>query len=211
MMPRFITKYGRPLPQFMKYASSYYAKQKLSNAPSNMNKLCREVEKWHRHAKWDKAVSDFDYTIMLSPEHPVGEEQQALVDKLYAKFNALSAAARKACGKSRIKYEVENDAEVLRYLTVDDSGKYDVSWKTLYSDFRDKFLEICGDIRTAANAAVMSCYVTHKNGNKKFMWRLVSDGIVANIEQKPIVLPIRRRFGEYEYLGKRYDMEEYTE
>lgn len=211
MMPRFITKYGRPLPQFMKYASSYYAKQKLSNAPSNMNKLCREVEKWHRHAKWDKAVSDFDYTIMLSPEFPVSEEQKALVDKLYAKFNALSAAARKACGKSRIKYEVENDAEVLRYLTVDDSGKYDVSWKTLYSDFRDRCLEICGDIRTAANAAVMSCYATHKNGNKKFMWRLVSDGIVANIEQKPVVLPVRRRSGEYEYLGKRYDMEEYTE
>lgn len=156
-------------------------------------------------------IDNDPYTIMLSPEFPVSEEQQALVDKLYAKFNALSAAARKACGKSRIKYEVENDAEVLRYLTVDDSGKYDVSWKTLYSDFRDRCLEICGDIRTAANAAVMSCYATHKNGNKKFMWRLVSDGIVANIEQKPVVLPVRRRSGEYEYLGKRYDMEEYTE
>ena len=207
-MPRFITKYGRPLPYFMKYASEYYAKQKLSHAPSNMNKLCKEIERWHRSAKWDKKDSSFDYSIMISNEHPVSEEQQDAVDKIYSRFNSMSSAARKICGRSSKKHELADGCEVNKYIILDESGRYDMSWRAMYDDLRAECLSVCGDIQTAANAAVFSCYVTHKRGNKKFMWRIASDGIVKNIDQQNIVLPARSSHGEYDYLGKKYNMEE---
>lgn len=210
MMPRFITKYGRPLPCFMKYASDYYAKQKLSNAPSNMNKLCREIERWHRDVKWKPKRAEFDYTIMLSENHPVSNETQDKVDKIYEKFNALSSAARKICGKKHSGNNLHDGCDVNKYIFVDAYGKYDVSWKSLYSDIRNECLSVCVDIQTAANAAVLSCYSTHKRGNKKFIWRIVSDGVVKNIKQQRLILPVRSFNGEFEYLGKKYNMEETT-
>ena len=52
----------------------------------------------------------------------------------------------------------------------------------------------------------MLCYEKYPNKNKKFIWRVAGSGVVENIIQTSILLPLQCDNGQYEYLGKRYDM-----
>ena len=68
-IPRYIAKYAKPVPYFMKYRSEYYAKmKKFSVAKSNMNRLAKDIESWQKaEIRFKKTYKDFDYKIMMSP------------------------------------------------------------------------------------------------------------------------------------------------
>lgn len=210
-MPRFITKYGRPLPSFMKYASPYYARQKLSNAPSCLNKLCKEVERWHKLARWKKLDKNFPYQIMIDEDLRVSEDQYAQMLGVFKKFSRMSTMLRGQSGK---KYDVSvhgGNTESSRYIARDIDGRAEVQWSSFYADIRRECVEICGDIKTVANAAVKICYEEKPSASKNFIWKIASDGIVQNIKQVPICLPMRCENGDEYYLGKKYNWEVYID
>ena len=197
-IPRFISKYGRPLPWFMRYRSEYYARQKLSRAPSNMNRLCWDIERWQKQIRWKRTYKDFDYGIMLRDmdEDP---EIRLQIEQVYADF----------CKEMR---ELAQDQARIRSGDVEGISKYDaahfvLNWGEYYEKYRQKCREICPDISLLANICVRLHYEDHPSWNPKFMWIVADDGILKNLHRDEFVnLPVRSETGRYEYLGRRYDL-----
>lgn len=186
-MPRYIAKYGRPLPHFMKYASPYYAKLKLSNTSSNLNKLCRELERWQKHIRFKRTDREFDYTIMLDPTIDVTADTYYAMEELYRSF----------CQEVKVLSKEANNMD-------EDDRK--IAYGKLYDSYRGRCLSVCSNnIRMVANAAVQLCH-DHKSWNQKFQWIVGGSGIVQNIKQVDIMLPERNDNGEFEYLGRKYTM-----
>ena len=180
-MPRYIAKYGRPLPHFMKYASPYYAKLKLSHTASNMNRLCRDLERWQRRIRFKRTDREFDHTIMLNPEIEVAPEIFEAMSRLYKSF----------CD------DLKRLPEDIRDFTEEERKQ---AYIDLYDFYRARCLAACGyDVRVVANAAVELCH-------QQFQWIVGGPGIVENIQQTDIVLPDQDDNGELKYLGKNYKM-----
>lgn len=197
-MPKFISKYGRPLPWFMRYRSEYYYRQKLSRAPSNMNRLCWDIERWQKQIRWKRTYKDFDYGIMLRDmdEDP---EIKLQIEQVYADF----------CKEMR---ELAVDQARIRNGGVEGISKYDaahfvLNWGEYYEKYRQKCREICPDVSLLANICVRLYYEDHPSWNPKFMWIVADDGILKNLHRDEFVnLPVRSETGKYEYLGRGYDM-----
>lgn len=209
-MPRFITKYGRPLPAFMRYASPYYARQDLSNAPSNMNKLCREIERWHKQVRWRKYEKDFPYQIMIDNTIPTDEMKQESIFEIYKRFNKVSTLLRKESYKKYDKSLCQTIPECAKYIVCGEDGRNDINWSSFYADIRSECMTVLGDIRAVANDAVRICYEKRPSASKSFIWKIASDGVVQNIKQVPIKLPVRDENGTERYLGKTYKWEDYS-
>lgn len=199
-IPRYIAKYGRPLPYFMRYASDYYASMKnLSRAHSNMNLLCKEIERWHNDHKWKKNKQGFDYSIMLDDTIPFDENKFAQIESLFLKFvkeqsvlirNYRATLSRVANRKNEQHEYVDN-----------------INWTAFYNLYRSRCLDVCINICELANYAVKLCYEKYPRKPKTFLWSIAGEGIVSNIQPVEQYLPMRDPNGEYTYLGKRYRME----
>ncbi len=200
-IPKHIAKYSKPLPYFMKYASDYYrGLNTFSHAPSNMNRLCKDLEKWSKSQRYTMGTKDFDYHIMIDDTLPFDEAIQQEVNALYLAFckemTQLAhdqAAIRKYGDPSLSSYDAKN---------------FTINWKYYYDTYRDACRKICSDPRILANMAVRACYEYYpQKRNTKFMWRVAGEGIVMNLKQQVFPLPLRDDEGPYEYLGKRYRLE----
>lgn len=218
-IPRYIAKHGRPLPYFMRFASPYYFNMKsLSRVYSNMNRLCFEIEDWHRSHKWKRKskrndpyqISDrmnvnfydrqFDYTIMLDKSIPVDEYKLNQIKDLFLQYYSESDKMLK---DHQAKLEkVANRKDNSNYEYVDD-----INWQAFYNSYRLKAFNICSDICELANYAVMVCYELYPKRKKRFMWTVGGEGILCNLKQSEQLLPIRDPNGEYEYLGNHFRME----
>lgn len=200
-IPKHIAKYSKPLPYFMKYASDYYGSlNTFSHAPSNMNRLCKDLEAWFKTQRYSSGSRDFDWTIMIDPSIDVEEELQKQINAIYLEFCKEMSSLQHDQMRVR-KYGDEN-------LTSYDAQNFTINWGYYYDKYRDRCLEICPDIKKLANATVLTCYQYHpRKNNTKFMWRVAGEGIVSNIAQTKFLLPIRDKAGEYEYLGKKYSFE----
>lgn len=208
-IPRHIAKYGRPLPYFMKYASPYYAKMKKFNyRNSNMNRLCKEIERWEKQFRYKRSYKDFNYKIMMDDKIPVNEETFSQVEELYLEFNKKIAAINKELQMIRTYANYESD--LMGWASNGNSKEFIVNWQYYYDQFKSKRLKICPDCKELANYAVMLCYEKYPRRNKKFMWRVASDGILQNLQPITIKLPSPDDNGSYEYLGKKYDMVDFT-
>lgn len=202
-IPRHIAKYSKPLPYFMKYASEYYgALNNFSHAPSNMNRLCKDIEKWSSKHRYSAFTSrDFDYRIMIDDSIPIDDELQNQINKLYLDFCKEMA-------------ELQHDqSHVRKYgdktLSAYDAKNFTINWGYYYDKYRSKCLSICSDKKQLANMAVRACYEFYsQKKNSKFMWRVAGDGIVDNIRQVPYPLPSHDENGEYEYLGRKYSLKQ---
>lgn len=200
-IPRNIAKYGRPLPYFMKYASPYYSSMKtLSMSNSNMNKLCWDIEWWHRRHKWKNTTADFDYSIMIDPSLPFDDEKFEQVESVYLEFCKEQAAMIKAYRESLSR--VSNRKKDAEFEYVDQ-----INWDVFYNKYRKRCLNICMDVCELANYAVNLCYEKYPKRSKSFLWSITGEGIVSNIEQVEQYLPMRDPSGDLEYLGKKYRME----
>lgn len=208
-IPRNIAKYSKPLPYFMKYASPYYAKQtKFNHAPSNMNRLCAQIEKWEKSFKWMRTYKDFDWHIMIDEDVGIDFEKFCLIEEIYFKFceEMKDLAALQKEIRSRDTYHEEYE-DIMSYS---DAKEFTIDWGYYYDLYRNKCLAICPNRKMLANIAVTLCYQKYPNKSKKFMWRVAGDGIVDNIKAVDIELPIKDNEGTFHYLGKRYRKEKWN-
>lgn len=210
-IPRHIAKGGRPLPYFMKYRSDYYAKQKeLSKANSNMNRLCFDIEKWAKtNIKFKKTYKEFDYNIMINEIVGYTDEHFSQIEKIFLDFDKEIAEIQKESSMFRnpLKYQdffKENYSE----LSMEEIQNFTYDWNYYYDKYKRKCKEICPNKQELANIAVKLCYEKYPNKNKKFIWRVASEGVLLNLKQESIYLPKLDLLGEFEYLGKRYTMKE---
>lgn len=193
-MPRNIAKFGRPLPYFMRYASEYYKNQKLSKTNSNLNRLCREIEKWEKSCRWKRTYKDFDYRIMIDDSIETSKETFEAVENVYLNF----------CQEMK---QLHLDQKSIN----EDGINSIIDWEYYYNQFRKDCAAVCPDKHELANIAVTLCYEKYKNSNKKFIWRVAGDGVIDNIKQQDIQLPAKDIYGNFEYLGKKYRMVDYKE
>lgn len=202
-MPRMIAKYGRPLPWFMRYRSDYYKHQELSRAPSNMNRLCWDLEKWERGIRWKRTFSDFNYEIMKDPLVHYDSSTFDLIEKEFLSF--CSEMNKLGIEQTRIRKYA--DADVRSSMTKDEASSYVVDWAKYYEPYKIRCRNICPDQKMLANIVVDLQYVKYPNKAKRFMWVVAEDGIIQNIpDDKYMKLPIRKDDGEFEYMGRRYSM-----
>lgn len=210
-IPRYIAKYAKPVPYFMKYRSDYYAKmKKFSVAKSNMNRLAKDIETWQKaEIRFKKTYKDFNYNIMISPFVEIDETINKQIEEVFIRFDKQMSDLSSFASKCR-NFEKYKDFFETWYDDVDkDTVKnFEVNWKYYYDQYKEECQKICPDKRMLANIAVKLCYEKYPNKNKKFMWKVASDGILLNIKQKSFSLPERDNNGEYEYLGKKYTMME---
>ena len=188
-MPRNIAKFGRPLPYFMRYRNDYYKRLKLSRSGSIMNRLCWEIEKWEKQFRWKRTDKSFDYSIMIDDSIPVDDDTYLQIEEIYLEF----------CEEMK---KLKRDEREIRLERKD----FSIKWDYYYEKYREKCECVCRNKKLLANIAVDLCYRKHPNKNKKFIWRVAGDGVVENLEQVEVSLPLRTDDGEYEYLGKRYTL-----
>lgn len=206
-MPRNISKYGRPLPYFMKYRSEYYARQKLSRVPCNMNKLCWDIEHWQVKVKFPRK-QQFDYSIMIDNTLTYSDELFGKIEQLLKEYIRESTTMAKYQAAVR-KY---NTKEIKEQFTKSEALNYVADWGELYERYKQRAAEICPDVRVLANIAVTLCTTTYKTKGAKFPWIVAGAGIVQNIKPaEHMRLPLQDDNGEYEYLGRRYTMVEVGE
>jgi hypothetical protein len=193
----------------MKYASPYYAKQsKFNNSPSNMNRLCKQIEKWEKSFRWTRTYKDFDWHIMIDEDVGIDFTKFCLVEQIFLEYckEMSDLAVLQKEVRSRETYH-EDYSDVMSY---DDAKYFTIDWEYYYNIYRSKCLAVCPDRKMLANIAVTLCYQKYPNKNKKFMWRIVGDGIIENIKAIDIELPIRDKSGKYTYLGKNYRKEKWN-
>ena len=190
-IPRYIAKYSKPLPYFMKYAGAYYARQKkFLKSKSNMNRLCWDIEKWHNGIKWPRRDKNFDYRIMLDESVGIDEDTLVMIELVYHEYNKEF----KQCKKDELSINRQY-------------GSFAYNWDEFYDKYRAKCYAICPDIALLANIVVTICYEKYPSKTKGFMWNMAGDAIVDNITQADALFPIRdERKGCFEYLGKRYSL-----
>lgn len=205
-MPPHIAKMGRPLPYFMKYRKEYYANQKLSMAPSNMNRLCIEMEKWHKKLRWGRAPQ-FDYTVMLDEQVSVQVDVYEQLREVFLAYNKEMAILQAEQRRVRAYQDEDIRAQVTKF----DAQYYTVNWAYYYEMYRQKCHEICPDEKMLANAAVLLQYRDYPNVDSKFMWVVAEQGLLDNIKPaEKRLLPKRDPDGSELYLGRRYSMVEVT-
>ena len=199
-IPKHIAKYSKPLPYFMKYASDYYGGlNTFSHAPSNMNRLCKDIERWSQAHRYSVSGKDFDYEIMIDETIPEDEDKQKQINSIYLEFCKEMAAL--SHDQNQIRKYGDNS------LSSYDAKYFTINWGYYYDKYKERCREVCGDEKELANLAVRACYKYHpQKNNSKFAWRVAGGGIVSNIKQTVFPLPLRDENGEYEYLGKRYTM-----
>ena len=191
-IPRHIAKYGKPVPKFMKYAGEYYAGlKKFLKSQSNMNRLCFDVEKWHKSIKWARCKKNFDYTLMI--------DDNVETDKGIG--YALELIFERYCTEYQETKKVE--LSMLRKY-----GSFDFNWNDFFDRYRELCREACPNGRMLANILVRLHYEKYPRKKKNFMWYMAGDDIARNIKQADVLLPMRdEESGKREFLGKMYRME----
>ena len=187
----------------MKYAGSYYAKMNtFSKAPSNLNRLCFELERWERQLRFSPPAADFDYSVMLDPNHPVPQETFRQIEEIYLEFNReMNQLARdQAMIRNYPKYREELEG----WITPQEAAVFSLNWGYYYKKYRDRCLALCGDIRVIANAAVRLCYEKYPRRSRRFLWAVAGEGLVKNIRPANCPLPTPDPRGNLLYLGRTY-------
>lgn len=186
----------------MKYASEYYGGlNKFAHTNSNMNRLCKDIERWCKTERFKIGPRDFDYHIMLDEELQVPDDIQDSINALFLRFTKEMADLSRDQANIR-KYGDDS-------LSTYDSRNFMINWGYYYEIYESEAKKICPNMKMLANAAVRACYEYYPNKkNTKFMWVVVSKGILQNIKQIKYDLPIRDDNGEFEYLGRKYSFAE---
>ena len=210
-IPRYIAKYAKPMPYFMKYAGEYYANmKKLSKSDSNMNRLCREIETWQKKSiRFKRTFKDFDYTIMIDDSAEYTQEQFNAIEKIYLSFCKEIAELGQDQFKLKNYDKYKNWVnDMYPSFTREDSMNFVFDWKFYYNKYKEMCYEVVENEQALANIAVRLCYENHPNKSKKFIWQIASDGILKNIKQQKVKLPQRSEDGNLEYLGRKYKIVE---
>jgi hypothetical protein len=200
--PKYISKDSKPLPYFMKYASPYYMKLKLNVFESNMNLMCWELEKWENTIKTRK--KKFNYSIMIDKTIPKDEEKFIKIYDLYLKFREKMDKLRLFQFKLH-KYKKLFDK--LDFVSKHEIESKQINWEKHYQPFREQTKLICPNEKELANYVVEICYKMFPKNAKNFAWVVAKNGLIENIEQVNISLPIADKKGELDFLGRKFSLE----
>lgn len=204
--PRHIVKYAKPLPYFMKYAGKYYGSMgKLSKAKSNLNRLSWDIEKWEKKIRFKHKYKEFNYKIMIDEDILWNIDIFNEIEQLYLDFDKQSKELQKQTG---LQKDYQQYINYFNGLNKEEILNTKVNWGYYYQIYKDKVKQICPNNKELANYAVELCYSKFPKKSKKFMWIVASQGILDNIKQQPIQLPIEDENGQYEYLGYKYNLKE---
>ena len=91
-----------------------------------------------------------------------------------------------------------------------DARYFTINWEYYYREYKSKVDKLCKDQKMLANIIVDICYRKHPKKNKKFIWIVATNGVLENLQQAKHDLPKRSDVGEYEYLGNKYILSEYS-
>jgi len=224
-IPRHIAKYAKPLPYFMKYRSDYYkGLHKFRNNNSNMNMMCRMMERWEKVVLRERLPNDlryhedrniafvgrgkrFDPSVMLS-DLPYTVDEYSQIEKVYLDF------CENVAELSKEQYRIRNYTQYKSWVNdnfptmkKEDAVWYTVDWEYYYNSYRMACRQIVKDPQVLANIVVDLAYRKYKSKNKNFVWIVASEGVLLNIEQQPLLLPVEDEAGEIVILGKKYKME----
>jgi len=208
-IPRHIAKYSKPLPYFMKYAGKYYKNlKKFNKSQSNLNRLAWHIEKWHKEIRFKRKFNNFNYNIMIDDSIPFDEDKFNKLEELYLEYlkEMKELGKQNAISKSYDDYKNyfgNNDK-----LTKQEVLNTNINWDYYFNIYKEKANDICFNQKELANLSVKLCYEKYLKKNKKFIWIIASQGIIDNLIQVNIMLPIEDENGEYEYLGNNYKLQE---
>lgn len=206
-IPRHIAKYSKPLPYFMKYAGDYYKNlKKFNKSQSNMNRLAWNIEKWHKQIRFKRKFNDFNYKIMIDDAIPFDEYKFKQLEILYLEYLKEVGILGKqvALSKNYDKYKNYFNDDLPKDVIINTK----VNWGYYYNQYKTKAKQICPNQKELANLAVELCYGKYPKKNKKFIWIIAGQGIIDNLKQVSISLPIEDENGRYEYLGRLYSLQE---
>jgi hypothetical protein len=162
-----------------------------------MNRLCWDIEKFHKEYKWERySIKNFDYTIMLNKNVEVDEETAIKMENIYLEYNREFAEWKKDETSIREQYKYTTET-------------FELHWDLFYDKYRKLIIDSCGGNKVlAGNAVVKMVYEKYKDKAINYMWHMVGEYIVQNIEfDENAMFPKRDDNGEFEYLGKKYTLE----
>lgn len=173
-----------------------------------MNRLCIDIEKWQRkNIKFKRVYESFDYRIMMDETVDVDEDIFLEIEKVFLEF------CREIAETSQFNAKCRNYNKYADYFRTyypeypkEFFDNFEINWQVYYNKYKQKCKSICPDKQMLANIAVILCYEKYPTRNKKFIWKVASEGVLLNIKQQNITLPMQDDDGEYEYLGKKYRM-----
>jgi hypothetical protein len=204
-LPRYIAKYAKPLPYFMKYAGKYYRElKKFNKSQSNMNRLCWFIEKWSKEIRFKRKYRDFDYNIMIDDTIPWDEEKFSKIEELYLQYHNEIKELQK---QNAMNQNSENYENYYGDMSKEEIINTNINWQYYYDKYAKMAKIICPNKNELANYAVKLCYEKYNTRNKKFIWVIAGQGVVSNLKQENILLPIENDEG-IEYLGKKYVLTE---
>lgn len=206
-IPRHMAKYSKPLPYFMKYAGDYYSNlKKFNRSPSNMNRLCWVIERWHKKIRFKQTFDDFDYRIMVDESIPFDERKFKRLERLYLHYlkTIQELGKQSALSKSYENYKYYFDDD----LTKEEVLNTTINWNYYYERYSRIANMICLNPKELANLIVKLCYEKYPKKNKKFIWIIAGQGILENLKQTKVLLPTENENGQYEYLGRKYSLKE---
>lgn len=212
-LPYHIQKAAGNYPYFMIYAGEYYAKHsELSKAPSNMNKLCFDMEDWKRRLQWERGRKDFDWHIYINPQIPRNEERFAALSEIYTTYKRRRKQLEqqrmsefnhfKHWWNDKFKTEGKEGKKIPKHLF-----HYDVT--ALYNAIDEETIALAKAAvpidSERANYAVELCYDS-PTSKKSFAWLVAGNAIARNIKQVEHKIPLEVTGNEYdmEYLGRKY-------
>ena len=145
------------------------------------------------------------YSIMIDESATYDEETANAVEQIYLEFGIETRKLH--LEQTRVRKYLDADVKVKYSKT--EAKNYMANWKSHYDRYRNRCLQACPNIKALANILVKLGYEKYPSRDKKFMWDMAGEGIVANIKQVPnLTLPKRDPDGKFEYLGRRYSMVE---
>lgn len=198
--PRYISKYAKPYPQFMKYAGAYYSRMKNFNyAHSNMNRLCRDIIKWERKIKQRKPP--FKWSLLIDKNIPKNQEKFDKIYELYLKFKDIMTIFHKY--QYILSHRIKPNKR-FEIITQDEINNRQINWEFYYNQYRKEANLICGDQKELANYAVEICYKLHPMNVKMFAWVVAKEGILNNLTNSTVDLPYENHSGSYTFLGRNY-------
>lgn len=142
---------------------------------------------------------------MIDETATCDEETADAVEQIYSEFGIETRKLH--LEQTRVRKYL--DADVKEKYSRAEAKNYTANWKSHYDRYRNRCLQACPDIKALANILVKLGYEKYPSRDKKIMWNMAGEGIVANIKQvEKLVLPKRDSNGKFEYLGRKYSMVE---
>lgn len=177
-----------------KIKDEFYQRSPLIDSNSTMNLLCHYAEGKIKELKETAKKTVFNHKIYMDESIPIDEAKLHKMNLLFAKWSAFQ--------RNRHDKPFEND----------DSDDEVFQSKDEYIKVLEReAYYISNNLKELTNLIVKVCYELHPASSKEFAWKLFEgSGIIENLKERCrgfISVPLLDDSGSYEYLGRKYRIE----